>query len=85
MVLPREGPITKAEERELKRLRRKIKNKISAQDSRRRRKEYMSQLELENEELRGQVCLSENIEDCKRINERERERERERIHIYVCE
>jgi cyclic AMP-responsive element-binding protein 3 len=56
VVLPAEGPITKMEERELKRLRRKIKNKLSAQDSRRRRKEYMSLLEEENQALKDQVC-----------------------------
>lgn len=56
VVLPVGRAITKAEERELKQLRRKIKNKLSAQDSRRRRKEHMSTLEVENQDLRSQVC-----------------------------
>lgn len=54
-TLVQDRAITKAEERELKRLRRKIKNKLSAQDSRRKRKEYISQLESENQELKNQV------------------------------
>ena len=57
-VLPIGRPITKAEERELKRLRRKVKNKLSAQDSRRRRKEFMSHLQVENEQLRTKVSSS---------------------------
>eukprot|EP00730_Choanoeca_flexa_P019021 TRINITY_DN9278_c0_g1_i1.p2 TRINITY_DN9278_c0_g1~~TRINITY_DN9278_c0_g1_i1.p2 ORF type:complete len:424 (+),score=124.92 TRINITY_DN9278_c0_g1_i1:2945-4216(+) len=37
--------LTKTEEKQLKKLRRKVKNKISAQDSRKRRKEYVTKLE----------------------------------------
>uniref|UniRef100_A0A3Q2D3R8 cAMP responsive element binding protein 3-like 2 n=1 Tax=Cyprinodon variegatus TaxID=28743 RepID=A0A3Q2D3R8_CYPVA len=43
--VPTKLPLTKAEEKALKKIRRKIKNKISAQESRRKKKEYMDALE----------------------------------------
>ena len=61
VVLPTSGPITRIQERELKQLRRKIKNKLSAQDSRRKRKEYIGQIEEENELLKNQVCFPRHL------------------------
>ncbi|XP_064489800.1 cyclic AMP response element-binding protein A-like isoform X2 [Ornithodoros turicata] len=60
--IPQRLPLTKAEERSLKKIRRKIKNKISAQESRRKKKEYMDSLEKKVETL-----TSENQEYKKRL------------------
>ncbi|KAF7694171.1 cyclic AMP-responsive element-binding protein 3-like protein 2 [Silurus meridionalis] len=64
--VPTKLPLSKSEEKALKKIRRKIKNKISAQESRRKKKEYMDALEKkvetcsnENSELRRKV---ENLE-----------------------
>ncbi|POI34884.1 hypothetical protein CIB84_001364, partial [Bambusicola thoracicus] len=65
--IPTKLPLTKAEEKVLKKIRRKIKNKISAQESRRKKKEYMDSLEKkvencsnENSELRKKVEVLES-------------------------
>merc|ERR1712098_323755 len=43
--IPKKLPLSKAEEKSLKKIRRKIKNKISAQESRRKKKEFVDTLE----------------------------------------
>ncbi|NXU23011.1 CR3L3 protein, partial [Thalassarche chlororhynchos] len=60
--LPTCLPLTKAEERLLKKVRRKIRNKQSAQDSRRRRKIYVDGLEN-----RVAACTAQNHELEKKV------------------
>ncbi|XP_053600579.1 cyclic AMP response element-binding protein A isoform X1 [Plodia interpunctella] len=61
--VPTRLPLSKAEEKSLKKIRRKIKNKISAQESRRKKKEYMDQLERKVE-----ILVSENSDYRKRVD-----------------
>ncbi|KAL4622904.1 cyclic AMP-responsive element-binding protein 3-like protein 1 [Arapaima gigas] len=60
--VPNKLPLTKTEEKALKRVRRKIKNKISAQESRRKKKEYVECLEK-----RVETYTTENNELWKKV------------------
>ncbi|VDO24874.1 unnamed protein product [Haemonchus placei] len=66
--VPTRLPLSKAEEESLKIVRRKIKNKLSAQESRRKRKEYMDTLESrcqayfnENSQLKSELSSMNSI------------------------
>ncbi|XP_077384405.1 cyclic AMP-responsive element-binding protein 3-like protein 4 [Festucalex cinctus] len=65
--LPDKLPLTKAEECVLKKVRRKIRNKQSAQDSRRRRKEYIDGLED-----RAAACSAQNKDLQKKVEQLEK-------------
>ncbi|XP_062453960.1 cyclic AMP-responsive element-binding protein 3-like protein 4 isoform X2 [Rhea pennata] len=67
VTLPSCLPLTKAEERILKKVRRKIRNKQSAQDSRRRKKEYLDRLES-----RAATCSAQNQELQEKVLELEK-------------
>ncbi|XP_007237834.3 cyclic AMP-responsive element-binding protein 3-like protein 2 isoform X1 [Astyanax mexicanus] len=64
--VPTKLPLSKSEEKALKKIRRKIKNKISAQESRRKKKEYMDALEkncvCDLSSHRVETCSNENSE-----------------------
>ncbi|XP_006171855.1 LOW QUALITY PROTEIN: cyclic AMP-responsive element-binding protein 3-like protein 3 [Tupaia chinensis] len=57
VTLPTQLPLTKYEERLLKKIRRKIRNKQSAQESRKKKKEYVDGLET-----RMSACTAQNQE-----------------------
>ncbi len=58
--VPQRLPLSKQEEKSLKKIRRKIKNKISAQESRRKKKEYMDCLEKKMDALHSELALFKN-------------------------
>ena len=70
--------LTKAEERELKKLRRKIKNKLSAQDSRKRKKEYVRGLEQ-----RVEHCTKINVDLKQKVHRVEKENQTLRAQLSV--
>ncbi|KAL8619014.1 hypothetical protein ACOMHN_020712 [Nucella lapillus] len=67
--IPNKLPLTKQEEKNLKKVRRKIKNKISAQESRRKKKEYLEQLEKRVEAFNHENCdLKKRVESLETNN-----------------
>lgn len=66
VTLPTDMPLTKEEERYLKTVRRKIRNKASAQESRRKKKDYVDGLEH-----RVSLCTKQNRELQKKVHQLE--------------
>jgi cyclic AMP-responsive element-binding protein 3 len=68
LPIPTTLPFTKVEEKALKSVRRKIRNKVAAQESRKRKKEHMEELE---DKVR--LCTSENLRLQKKVESLESE------------
>lgn len=68
VTLPTDLPLTKAEEKVLKKVRRKIKNKQSAQESRRKKKDYVDGLEK-----RVKACTELNHNLTMKVNNLEKQ------------
>lgn len=68
VVLPDHLPLTREEERALKTVRRKIRNKISAKESRRRKVSYVEGLEK-----RVKMCTMHNMELMKKVDNLEKQ------------
>lgn len=64
--LPSKFPLSKLEERVLKKIRRKIRNKLSAQESRKKKREYVDSLEG-----RMSACNAHNLELQRKIHQLE--------------
>ncbi|XP_028299733.1 cyclic AMP-responsive element-binding protein 3-like protein 3-A isoform X2 [Gouania willdenowi] len=67
LTLPSQLPLTKYEERVLKKIRRKIRNKQSAQESRKKKKEYIDGLES-----RMAACTAHNQELQRKVSQLEK-------------
>ena len=67
-AIPTHLPLTKEEERALKAVRRKIRNKESAKESRKRKQEYVAGLEK-----RVKVCTAQNVQLQKKVQNLEKQ------------